>query len=320
MRTILINDIPLKIKDYYCCPCDSKFEPEDEGIYIPQDEPKLWLYVTVSDRCNAACSFCVNESRGTAEGIDFDRYEKALKIAAPFVSGVSFTGGEPMLDPPLLTSLIGMADSIIDKSAEFDMVTNGTNLKMLPAVNISGRLSTIHISRHAIDDEKNRRLMMWDDAPCWDDIRETVADLHDPGTVVLNCVLQKGGVRCMDDVCAYLEKAIYAGIQNTSFISMMPANTFCTDNYVSPGVLDVMTDSGVAEFNSTHDARITVWNRMRDHDYCKCLSGSYESPSGRTRFYFRCPGNSRDQEYCRQLVYTADNRLQTGFGSDSIDM
>ena len=35
---------------------------------------------------------------------------------------------------------------------------------------------------------------------------------------------------------------------------------------------------------------------------------------GKTRFYFRSLGTDTALDYCRQLVYTADNKLRDGFG------
>lgn len=318
MKKISINNVPLSIKDYYCCPCDSSFDSIEETDYYLQDNPRLWLYISVTDRCNAACPFCANEKRELTENVDLIKYRNALEIAAPYVSGVSFTGGEPMLDTLSLCTMIDIADQMLDRNVEFDMVTNGTNLSMLPAMPVLNRLSSIHISRHTVDDNDNRGLMMWSDAPSWDSIREMVLEMPDAGAIVLNCVLQKGGVQDINDVCAYLDKAIETGIQNTSFIAMMPANSFCTENYVSPDVFTGITDNQVSYFNNTHNSKITIWNRMRDHNYCKCLSGSYESAAGRTRFYFRCPEKNRAASYCRQLVYTADNILQDGFGRNCI--
>ena len=317
MKTIEINGTVLKVKDHYCCPCGSDFDPEEGMDYIAQDDPKLWLYVNVTNKCNAACPFCVSGRKSSEESVDLVKYQEAVKIAAPYVSGVSFTGGEPMLNLLKLHTMIMIADEYVDRNIEFDMVTNGTNLEKTSGGLILNRLSTIHISRHAIDDEENRRLMKWDDAPSWNYIKETVAKFYDPGAVVLNCVLQKGGVENMEDVCAYLDKAIEAGIRNSSFITMIPANTFCTDNYISPMTFPVVSDEQVRLFNETHDSKISIWNRMRDHNYCKCLSGSYENAKGRTRFYFRFPGDKKAPDYCRQLVYTADNDLQAGFGENS---
>lgn len=316
MKRISINNVTLSIKDYYCCPCDSSFDSIEEPDYYLQDNPRLWLYINVTDRCNAKCPFCANGKRSLTEKVDLIKFQNTLEIISPYVSGVSFTGGEPMLDPLLLCTMVDIADQVLDKNVEFDMVTNGTNLSMIPAMPALNRLSSIHISRHAVDDDDNKSLMMWNDAPEWDSIREMVSKMFDPGAIVLNCVLQKGGVQDINDVCLYLDKAIEAGIQNTSFISMMPANSFCIENYVSPETLVIAIEDKAELLNQIHDSRIVLWNRMRDHNYCKCFSGSYESATGRTRFYFRCPGDSNSLDYCRQLVYTADNVLQDGFGDN----
>ena len=42
----------------------------------------------------------------------------------------------------------------------------------------------------------------------------------------------------------------------------------------------------------------------------------YQNAEGCTRYYFRCPGPESGPDYCLQLVYTAENRLQDGFGTN----
>ena len=39
----------LRIKDYYCA--------DGDGIYLPKEDAKLWLYVHLTDACNASCPF-----------------------------------------------------------------------------------------------------------------------------------------------------------------------------------------------------------------------------------------------------------------------
>jgi len=154
------------------------------------------------------------------------------------------------------------------------------------------------------------------EGPSVAEIRDFTQNLKDPGKVVLNCVLQKGGVEKCRDVAEYLDSAIYAGVQNSSFITMFMANEYCRENYLSAHMFPFVSDAGYAEWNRIHpDSQFSVWHRFSDREYCHCISGDYRNKSGRTRFYFRCPGNDTPVDYCRQLVYTADNRLQDGFGS-----
>lgn len=62
MRDIVIGNQKLSIKDYYCA-LDHK--------YIKREDGKLWLYINITDRCNAQCPFCVNPAN-SKESTDFD--------------------------------------------------------------------------------------------------------------------------------------------------------------------------------------------------------------------------------------------------------
>lgn len=99
---------------------------------------------------------------------------------------------------------------------------------------------------------------------------------------------------------------------------MLQANQYCEDHYLSAFMFPFVTDLGYVGWNNTHpDSQFDVWNRHSDHDYCHCLSGGYRNAEGRTRFYFRCPViGENTPALCRQMVFTAENRLQDGFGDN----
>lgn len=101
-----------------------------------------------------------------------------------------------------------------------------------------------------------------------------------------------------------------------TILTMFRANVFCAEHDISPDSFPVFSDRSLSAWNQSHSARFTVWNRMRDHNFCRCLSGDYQNAEGCTRYYFRCPGPETGPDYCRQLVYTAENRLQDGFGEN----
>lgn len=317
MRDIWIGAHALTVKDYHCIECGSGFIPLPDEEYFLKKELKMWLYVNVTDCCNAACPFCVNNASSlNNKVVDVFAFKQMLKKIGTQVYGISFTGGEPLLHPKLLDRLIEVVNSIVDDSVEVDIATNGTNLQALAKLKMQDRISSVHISRHAILDEKNRHLMKWKNAPRKEMIKRFVSSLDDPGKVVLNCVLQKEGVKNCDDIAQYLDFAIEIGVSNTSFISMFQANNYCKEKYVSSSSFPFLSDDDCNEWNKNHiDRKFTVWNRHRDYDYCRCLSGSYKNVMGSTRFYFRSPGEAVRADYCRQLVYTPDNILQDGFGT-----
>ena len=123
---------------------------------------------------------------------------------------------------------------------------------------------------------------------------------------VFNCVLQKDGVHDIEGIAEYLEMAAEAGISNTSFISMIPANGYCMDQFVDPEM-----------FNLENDSRFRVWNHFHDYEYCSCSAGDYRARKGWVRYYYRSPGKEK-APYSRQLVYTENNRLLDGFGGNQI--
>ena len=316
MKELRIGNISLAVKDYYCKSADSfSSSCGTDSDYLVKDDPKLWLYVNVTDRCNAGCQFCVSHSNpANTEVAKIDSFRKALEVARPYIYGVSFTGGEPMLYPAVLDELISVTDEMMPDDSEIDIVTNGTSCSSLCELKNIDRLTTIHISRHSTEDERNDRIMGFHD-PGLIELKELISSVNDPGKFVLNCVLQDGGVDSMEAAAKYLDMAIDIGVQNSCFITMLDVNPSCKDRQVRVDNWPVFSDSGCELWNSSHEyAQFNVWNRYHDYSYCSCLSGSYSNLHGRTRFYFRSPGADIAPDYCRQLVYTADNKLRDGFG------
>lgn len=294
MRSLCIGRTVLAVKDYECS--------QDEE-YIPKKELRLWLYVQLTNSCNAACSFCVNAANPSKGCFDVSAFSKTLTQIEPYVSGISLTGGEPMLDIPLLEEVVAAVDAQIDRRIELDLVTNGTELNRLPNLRGLDQFATIHISRHASDDAANRRLMGWRDAPSAAEMASVIRNLPDPGCIVLNCILQKKGVHDLESASEYLEMAASIGAANVSFIGMFQANDYCREHYVSPAALGLYSD-----------ARYAMWNHFQDYEYCQCSTGDYKAKDRYIRFYYRCPGAVRSPNYCRQLVYGPDHALRQGFG------
>ena len=298
MKEIIIGNRSLQIKDYYC----STFDEE----YFEREDGKLWLYVNITDICNAKCPFCVNPSKSNGENIfSLKAFKQTLEGISNFVHGFSITGGEPMLYPKLVDEVAMAITDIMGTSVEIDLVTNGTSLNQTAQLKMLKRFESIHISRQKADDIENAVLMRTT-APSIKELKDFISKLDDPAKVVLNCVMQKNGVSNASEMANYLEMAAWAGVRNTSFVGFFIANQFCKDNYVSPASIDLSNDN-----------RFRIWSKFSDYDYCSCSSGDYAAENGKVRFYYRCPGNSK-ANYCRQLVYTADNKLLDGFGGSEI--
>ena len=94
-----------------------------------------YLRVSVTDRCNLRCRYCMPE-----EGVewlpheDILSYEDILRLAAIFarlgVEKVRLTGGEPLARKGLATLVAGLR--AIDGIREIAVTTNGTLLEEQP--------------------------------------------------------------------------------------------------------------------------------------------------------------------------------------------
>ena len=210
-----------------------------------------------------------------------------------------------MLFPKLVDDVIGVITEVYNRYIETDLVTNGFNITGIKNLKHLRYLDSVHISRHRIDDALNN-IVFGIPVATAQEIKEFISGLSDPGKIVFNCILMKEGINSVNGIADYLEFAAELNVHNTSFIGMAPANSFCIENYVDPVDLDFR-----------HDARFTFFNRLQDHAYCKCSSGSYEAKTRDVRFYYRCIGSEK-APYARQLDYTADNRLLAGFNGKEI--
>jgi len=299
MKTIQIGNKSFSIKDYYCSEDDKYFEKKDG---------KLWLYVNITSKCQAECPFCVNpEDRLVDNQFNLDKFRSTLSSIKDHIYGISVTGGEPLLVPELIDGVIDIINAEIPEGIEIDMVTNGVQLEKVLCLRNLKNLDSIHISRHMILDEDNQNLMRVK-TPTIEEIASVASQIEDQGKIVFNCVLQRGGVDSVEKIRQYLEMAAKAHVHNSSFIGMFYANDYCRANYVDPRELDFENQSG---FN--------VWNHFHDYEYCSCSTGSYRAEAGTVGYYYRCPGNKK-AEYARQLVYTSDNRLLTGFSGEEITL
>jgi GTP 3',8-cyclase len=123
------------------------------------------LRVSVTDRCNFRCTYCMpREQFGPdhaflprAELLTFEEITRIVRAAVPLgVRKIRLTGGEPLLrrDLPDLIAGIRQVDGIDDVA----MTTNGVLLPdMLPQLLTAG-LDRVTVSLDALDDEIFRRM------------------------------------------------------------------------------------------------------------------------------------------------------------------
>jgi cyclic pyranopterin phosphate synthase len=157
------------------------------------DRDLNYLRISVTDRCNLRCIYCMPE-----EGIKLFRHEEILnfneiagftKVAvSKGVTKVRITGGEPLVRKGI-TALVRMI-SDIKGIKDLSMTTNGILLKQYANELSAAGLQRINISLDTIDPEKFKTITRNGDV---NDVLEGIEAAKSAGLfpVKINCVIKE---------------------------------------------------------------------------------------------------------------------------------
>jgi len=126
------------------------------------------LRVSVTDRCNIRCFYCMPESGvefvDRAEILDFEEIERFARIAVTLgINKLRVTGGEPLVrrDLPVLIRRLAAIPGIRDLA----LTTNGVLLPELAAPLHDAGLRRLNVHLDTLDRERFRRITRRDDLP-----------------------------------------------------------------------------------------------------------------------------------------------------------
>ncbi|MDG7006737.1 MAG: GTP 3',8-cyclase MoaA [Nitrososphaerota archaeon] len=127
------------------------------------------LRISVTDRCNFACLFCMPEKDKITwipqqEILDFDEIERITRILAALgIEKIRITGGEPLLRRDL-DRLVG-ALSRIKGIRSIDMTTNGWHLEGKAKALREGGLRGVTVSLHSLRSDRFSKISGIDALP-----------------------------------------------------------------------------------------------------------------------------------------------------------
>ncbi len=141
----------------------------DDGPRLPLvdtlSRPLTDLRVSVTDRCNFRCRYCMPRELFGPDHAFLERdellsFEEIVRLVGLFttvgVHKVRLTGGEPLLRQDLPTLVAGLAD--LDAIRDLALTTNGTLLpRSAPDLAAAG-LGRVTVSLDALDDEVHRAI------------------------------------------------------------------------------------------------------------------------------------------------------------------
>ena len=120
-----------------------------------------YLRISVTDRCNLACSYCMPEQVKGASGgnqlLDFEGIATIVRTLAHLgIAKIRLTGGEPLVRKEL-DKLVGMISSV-EGIREITMTTNGLLLAGMARRLASAGLDRVNISLDTLDPERYKEI------------------------------------------------------------------------------------------------------------------------------------------------------------------
>jgi len=148
-----------------------------------------YLRISVTDRCNLACTYCMPEQKTAASFgrkiLDFEEIANIVKVVAPMgISKIRLTGGEPLVRKGL-EELIGLISGT-EGISEVTMTTNGQLLEGMATGLAAAGLNRVNISLDTLDAKRYREITRGGD------IRKTLRGIEAAVSAGLNPVKING--------------------------------------------------------------------------------------------------------------------------------
>lgn len=192
------------------------------GLSDSFQRPINYLRISVTDRCNLRCTYCMPEggieSIPHGEILSYEEIIRVVEAAADLgITKVRLTGGEPLVRAglPDLVRLIAGIDSIKDIA----LTTNGVLLAKYAAELKNAGLRRVNISLDSLQPEKFTRITRG--TAVLDDVLKGIAGATEVGLnpVKINMVVMKG--LNDDEVIDFARKTITED-WNVRYIELMP--------------------------------------------------------------------------------------------------
>jgi GTP 3',8-cyclase len=181
-----------------------------------------YLRVSVTDRCDFRCVYCMAEDMTFLPKADILSLEELDRLCSAFIAkGVRklrLTGGEPLVRRGIMT-LIASLSRHLDSGAldELTLTTNGSQLRKYAAELASHGVKRVNVSLDTLDPAKFRAVTRWGDVA---KVLDGIAAARDAGLAVkINAVALKGINE--GEFARLVEWAHGAGMDIT-FIEVMP--------------------------------------------------------------------------------------------------
>ena len=142
------------------------FEPAGGALVDSFGRPISYLRVSVTDRCDLRCVYCMAENMTFLPRSDLLTLEELDRLCAVFISKgvrkIRITGGEPLVRKNILWLFSALSRHLaIEALDEMTLTTNGTQLKRYAADLAAMGVRRINISLDTLDERKFKAITRW---------------------------------------------------------------------------------------------------------------------------------------------------------------
>ena len=177
-----------------------------------------YLRISITDRCNLRCKYCMPDGCESVPHDDILRYEEFLRLAGIFASlgveHVRVTGGEPLVRAGAVDFVRAL--KAVPGIRKVSMTTNGTLLARNGEALAEAGLDSVNISLDSTDPELAREISGSDGVV--DSVRESLALMRELGVPAkLNAVLLADTAASLVPLARFAEEGV-----PVRFIELMP--------------------------------------------------------------------------------------------------
>lgn len=264
-----------------------------------------YLRLSVTDRCDFRCTYCMSEDMQFAPRAQILSLEELYAVADAFIGlgvrRIRITGGEPLVRKNLLSLLQRLGER--DELEDLAITTNGSQLAELAAPLRAAGVRRLNIS---LDSLRRERFAAFTRRDKLDQVLAGIDAARAVGfdRIKLNSVVQSG--RNDDEVLELVEFAIDRGL-DISFIEEMPLGS-------------VVSHSREQTFCSSDEVRQRIEQRhslLRSSAVTGGPSRYWQVVGSDTRVGFISPHSHNFCGDCNRVRVTAEGKLVLCLGHDN---
>ncbi|MBP2642789.1 MAG: moaA 2 [Firmicutes bacterium] len=263
-----------------------------------------YLRVSVTDRCNFRCSYCMPHGIDWLDQSEILSYEEMLRLISVFaregITNVRLTGGEPLVRKGIVDFVREI--SKINTIHDISMTTNGS---LLPPMAYPLREAGLHRVNISLDTVNPERFAKITTCGCLEDTLLGIESALEAGLkpVKLNAVLTNA--LCLSDL-EYFIKIVKTKPISVRFIEYMPMGPWDQVGGFVVSEVKKLLASTAQESLVNADATVGLGPARY-----------YRFSKGKGTFGFITPISEHFCEACNRLRLTADGKLKPCLLSDN---